>query len=132
MKTRKSSATRSRKWGDLYEFKSRPTFKQGVLPTTRHVLEILINEPNWRQKTASTTVAEELVNLWSHSNVYSISTAGVISRIENIVKIFCKIDSVSKRRRNGSTFKENVKHFMENVDTLFDIFCKDNSQRRKL
>ena len=56
----------------------------------------------------------------------------VISRIEKLIKHFLKIDSVPKSRRNGSAFKRNVKHFMENVDTLFDIFCKNNSQRRKL
>ena len=56
----------------------------------------------------------------------------MISPIEKLVKNFSKINSVSKSKRNGSAFKRNVIHFMENVNTLFDIFCKNNSQRRKL
>ena len=55
-----------------------------------------------------------------------------ISRIERLVKDFLKIDSVPKSRRNGSAFKRNVEYFMVNVDTLFDIFYKNNSQRRRL
>ena len=61
MIARKPLGTRSRKCGDLYEFKSRQTFYEDVLPTTRDILKRLFYEPSWRQKTAATTVAEELV-----------------------------------------------------------------------
>ena len=53
MKTRKNFEGMSRKCVDLYEFKDQPTFKHGILPTTRDVLELLIYEPNWGQKRGS-------------------------------------------------------------------------------
>ena len=55
----------------------------------------------------------------------------MISRTEKLVENFRKIDSVPKSRRNGSTFK-NVKHFMKNVDWLFDLFLQKNSHHRRL
>ena len=90
MITRKPLRTRSRKCGDLYKFKSRQTFKQDAFPTTKDILERLFCEPNWRQRIAATNVAEELVCIWRHCNVYSISIPGVIPQIEKLFKNFSR------------------------------------------
>ena len=91
MTTRKCLKTRSCKCGDLYEFRSQKIFELGVLPTTRDVLERLFYEPNYKQRVAATTVAEELMKLWSRCNVYHISISGVISRMKSWSRIFAKL-----------------------------------------
>lgn len=125
MLTRKA-ATRICKCEGQYEFKSSDSLPKGILPTKRDVLQRLLHEKNWRTRPAATTVATELVELWTLCNVYSISVDGVVSRIQKLVKDFRKIDYQPKQIKKGATL------FQKNVKDLFDIFCSDQKQRRKV
>ena len=135
MLTRKA-ATRVCERQGKYSFKSTASFPQGVLPTKRDVLQRLLHERNWRTTSAAVTVANELSGRWIHCNVYCISINGIVSRIQTVVKDFRKIESQPKKGKKGATtsatFENDMKKFLSDIEELFDVFCNDKKQLRKL
>ena len=54
-------------------------------------------------------------------------------RILTLVKDFRQFESQPKKGINTSaTFNYNMTEFLHDIEKLFDIFCSDQKQRRKL
>ena len=57
-------------------------------------------------------------------------------KILTLVKDFRQIESQSKKGKKGfntsATFNYNMTEFLRYIEELFDIFCNDQKQRRKL
>ena len=57
-------------------------------------------------------------------------------RILTLVKDFRRIEFKPKKRKKGfntsAAFNYNMTEFLRDIDKLFDIFCNDQKQRRKL
>ena len=135
MLTRKA-VTRFSDRQEKYLFKSCDSFPNGVLPTKRDVLQRLLHERNWRTRAAAVIVANELYERWTHCNVYCISVDGIVFKILTLVKDFRQIESQTKKGKKGfntsATFNYNMTEFLRDIEELFDIFCNDQKQRRKL
>ena len=106
-----------------HTFKSMKEFPPGVLPTNREVICRVLNEEKFLQYEAAHTVAEKLVQLCICCNVYTISTARVGSKIQQLMKEFSNLDRYLKTKR-GTTFLQKEATFMEKRESLFDIFCE--------
>ena len=114
-----------------HEFKSLQQFPPGFLPTTKQVICRVLNEVNFLKSEAANTVAQELVQLWTWCNVYTISISSVVRKIQELIKEFSTLDRYPKAKR-GTTFLKKEAIFVEKLDHLFDIFCEDKRQRRIL
>ena len=61
---------------------------------------------------------------------------GIVFRILTLVKDFRQIESQPKKGKKGfdtsATFNYNMTEFLRDIEELFDIFCNDQKQRRKL
>ena len=129
---RRKAATRICKSEGFYEFTSKDSFTKNILPTKRDVLQRMLHESHWQTKVAYEVVAQELVDVWVFCNVYHVSANAVALRLETLAKSFKKLHSQPKNRRKSDNYSKLVANFMADVDNLFDIFCKDDLQRRKL
>ena len=132
MLTRRRAATRVCKSEGFYEFTSKDGFVRDVLPTKRDVLQRLLHEDCWQTRAAREVVAQELVDVWVFCNVYPVSVKAVALRLETLAKSFKKLHSQPKNRRKNDNYSNLVANFMADINDLFDIFCKDNQQRRKV
>lgn len=131
MHTRRSSTTRIRELPGRYKFISKEKFPdKGMLPTKREVLQRMLHEENWRTKNAADAVAEELRAHWLWCNIYPISEPRIAQRLMELVKKFNFVDNYSVKKM-GPAFERHLSDFLEDVDDLFDIFCRDDMQRRK-
>ena len=114
-----------------HEFKSLQQFPPDFLPTTKQVICRVLNEANFLKSEAANAVAQELVQLWTCCNVYTISISSVVRKIQELIKEFSNLDRYPKAKR-GTTFLKREAIFEEKLDYLFDIFCEDKRQRRIL
>ena len=131
MHTRRSSTTRIRELPGRYKFISKEKFPdKGMLPTKREVLQRMLHEENWRTNNAADAVAEELRAHWLWCNIYPISEPRIAQRLMELVKKFNFVDNYSVKKM-GPAFERHLSDFLEDVDDLFDIFFRDDMQRRK-
>ena len=114
-----------------HEFKSLLQFPPGFLSTTKQMICRVLNEVNFLKSEAANTVAQELVQLWTWCNAYTISISSVIRKIQESIKEFSNLDRYPNAKR-GTTFLKREAIFVEKLDYLFDIFCEDKRQRRIL
>ena len=77
-------------------------------------------------------MAQELIDVWVFCNVYPIDINSVTRRLERLAKSFKKLNAYPKSRRKGDNYKQLVENFLAETGNLFDIFCADDLQRRKL
>ena len=95
-------------------------------------MQRLLYERNWRTRPAAVIVANELYERWIHCNVYCINVDGIVLWIL-FVKDFQQIESQPKKGfYTSATFIYNTTEFLRDIKELFDIFCNDQKQRRKL
>ena len=73
-----------------HELKSLLQF--GFLPTTMQVMCRVVNEDNFLKSKAANTVAQDLFQLWTWCNVYTISTSCVVSKVQELVRGFSNLD----------------------------------------
>ena len=66
--------------------------------------------------------------------MYCLSVSAISWRISKLVDELnsAKLIRFQKKRRSGSTFEQKAKLFLETTGKLFDIYCNDKNQRRKL
>ena len=105
-----------------HTFKSIKEFPPGVSPRNREVICQVLNEEKILQYEAAHTVAEEFVQLWIWCNVYTISTARVGSKLQQL-KEFRIFDRYPKTKR-GATFLQKEATFMEKVESFFIFSVK--------
>ena len=99
-------------------------------------MQRLLHERNWQTIAAAVIVANELYERWIHCNVCCTSVDGIVLRILTLVKDFRQIESQPKKGKKefntSATFNYNMMEFLRDIEELFDIFCNDQKQRRKL
>ena len=85
---------------------------------------------------AAVIFANELYERWIHCNVCCISVDCIVFRILTLVKDFRQTESQPKKRKEGfntsATFNYDMTESLHDIEELFDIFCNDQKQRRKL
>ena len=113
-------------------FSSIETFTGGFLPTKKQIIQRILYENKFRKWMAATKVAKELVELWIHCNVYPLSEYVVAKKVHDLTSNFCKLLYYDKSRLNSSGFLCKKVKFMEDMNVLFDIYCKNSEQRFKL
>ena len=106
-----------------HEFKSFQQFPTGFLPTTKQVICRVLNEVNFLKSEAANTVAQELVQLWTGCNVYTISISSVVRKIQELIKEFSNLDRYPKAKP-GTTFLKREAIFVENWITYLISFVK--------
>lgn len=135
MDTRKSKSNTKVLYRDkdhVHSFTSSESFSHGILPTKKHVIERIMHFKNFRTDEVANEVAKELHARWMWCNVYPLHFLTISKKIQDLVKLFSTLDRWPKVKRNGDSFKTKVDNFMEDADVLFDVFCSDDKQRRKL
>ena len=131
METRNQTIKVTKTLHSGHEFKSWRQFPPGYLPTIKQVICRILNEDNFLKYEVANIVAQELVQLWTWSNVYTISTSSVVRKIQELMKEFSNLDRYP-RAKQGTTFFKKEASFVEKSDDLFDIFYEDRKQRRNL
>ena len=106
-----------------HEFKSVQQFPPGFLPTTKQVICRVLNEVNFLKSEAANTVAQELVQLWTWCNVYTISISSVVRKIQELIKEFSNLDRYPTAKR-GTRFLKEEAIFVEKLDTYLIAFVK--------
>ena len=114
-----------------HTFTSRDSFPPGVLPTKRQVIERILHLKNFRTETVANDIAEEIHDRWIWCNVYPVHKYTISKKVQNLVASFSSLDRWTKSRR-GNTFLQRESEFMQTIDSLFDVFCVDDQQRKNL
>ena len=130
MLTKASSIARNFTLELWYKFQSINQFPDGVL-TKRDVLQRLLHEDNWHTKNAVQTVSNELFDIWIQSNVYPISLQAISQRIFKLANEFQKIQHYPTTKK-GAAFEKRVNDLTKNIDELYNVFNKNEQQRKKL
>ena len=94
-------------------------------------MQRLLQEDNWHTKNAVQTVSNQLFDIWIQSNVYPISLQAISRRIFKLANEFQKIQHYPTTKK-GAAFEKRVDDFTKNIDELYDVFNKNEQQRKKL
>ena len=113
-------------------FVSINSFPPDTLPTKMQVVQRMLCEKNYRTFTTAKKIAKELIDLWVKCNVYPKSEIFVGQFIANVMDDFSKLLRYPKSKIKHAAFSTKRDMFLKNIDQLFDIFCEENTQRRKL
>ena len=65
-------------------------FPEQVLPTNKDVVERMLAEKSFLQRSTALTIAKELTDRWVWCNVYHISTERVCTKIQELVNNFSR------------------------------------------
>ena len=114
-----------------YTFTGSKSFPSGILPTKCQVLERIIQFKNFRTVDVANDVAKEIHDRWVWCNVYPLHYLTVSKKVQALVVAFSKLDRYPKKKR-GASFLEKEAEFLSDIDKLFDVFCNDNEERRRL
>lgn len=130
METRRS-ASNTKVLHSGHSFTSIESFPPGILPTKRQVIERILHWKNFRTEDAARAIAKELHDRWIWCNVYPLQMGTITKKIQAIVTLFSSLDRWSKKKR-GDTFLDRESQFMQDADQLFNVYCSDAEQRRKM
>ena len=114
-----------------YTFTGSKSFPSGILSTKCQVLERIIQFKNFRTVDVANDVAKEIHDRWVWCNVYLLHYLTISKKVQALVVAFSKLDRYPKKKR-GASFLEKEAEFLSDIDKLFDVFCNDNEQRRRL
>ena len=129
--TTKRSASNVKVLHSAYTFTGSKSFPSGILPTKCQVLERIIQFENFRTVDVANDVAKEIHDRWVWCNVYPLHYLTISKKVQALVVAFSKLDRYPKKKR-GASFLEKEAEFLSDIDKLFDVFCNDNDQRRRL
>lgn len=113
-------------------FISIKSFSLDTLPTKMQVVQRMLYEKNYRTYASAKKIASELIDLWVKCNVYTKSEIFVANFIANVMDEFSKLLRYPKSKIKHAAFGTKKDNFLKNIDQLFDIFCDQTTQRRKL
>ena len=129
--TTRRSASNVKVLHNGYTFTGSKSFPFGILPTKCQVLERIIQFQNFRTVDVANDVAKEIHDRWVWCNVYPLHYLTISKKVQALVVAFSKLDRYPKKKR-GASFLEKEAEFLSDIDKLFDVFCNDNEQRRRL
>ena len=121
------------------DYIDRDTFKSGLLPTGKEVIEMVnfVLRPKGKGYTQKTKkeafqwVAEALVEHWVWCNLYPKNLQGVCKQIEKLFTTFQGLIRTSKAKQTEKWLKKWVVPFQEKLTLAFDISSKDEAFTRK-
>ena len=113
-------------------FTSISHFDDGYLPTKKDVIERVLHEKNYRTLATAKNIASELISVWIKCNVYTKSILVVTQRIYDVMAKFSEIMRYPKSRRKSTSFIKKKLEITKDLNQLFDIFCEDKVQRKKI
>ena len=108
-----------------YTFTGSKSFPSGILPT-----KCQVQFENFRTVDVANDVAKEIHDRWVWCNIYPLHYLTISKNVQALVVAFSKLDRYSKKKRGASLLKEA--EFLSDIDKLFDVFCNDNEQQRRL
>ena len=129
--TTRRSASKVKVLHSGYTFTGSKSFPSGILPTKCQVLERIIQFENFRTVDVANDVAKEIHDKWVWCNVYPLHYLTISKKVQALVVAFSKLDRYPKKIR-GASFLEKEAEFLSDIDKLFDVFCNDSEQRRRL
>lgn len=116
-------------------------FQKTKLPTTKEVIGRVYDVVSREKSTFShaiSVVANELSKHWTDRNVYPVSINTVIKRITHCIDGtgkepgYRKVKSISEEHRSIPSYVKHCDRLNVLLDTLFDVFCENQVQRKKL
>ena len=111
-------------------FKAVKLFPPGELPTKRHVIERMLDLPDFRTLSAAREVAKELHERWIWCNVYPQHHYTIATKIQQMMTTFSNVTRYP--RMNSEPYKKMESSFLQDMDQLFDVYCVDEQQRRQM
>ena len=114
--------------GEIFE--AVKLFPPGELPTKRHVIEQMLDLPDFRTLSAAREVAKELHERWIWCNVYPQHHYTIATKIQQMMTIFSNVTRYP--RKNSEPYKKMESSFLQDMDQLFDVYCVDEQQRRQM
>lgn len=117
---------------DTETFQGREEFEGGLLPTERHVIEMMIwglasrvGTLQVSVKEVAQLVAEILHDHWVWSNVYPKKLANISTQVENLYTEFKNLRQTRPERQTASWRTKRVMPFLERIKRGFDIGTND-------
>ena len=105
----------------------------GKLPTGKDVVQRVLYKKNPYTHATAYEVAQELIELWIWTNVYTINRVTVADKMYQLMDDFSYLNRFPKgKKRDGPSYQAKIQKFVLQTDKLFDIFCEDPAQRRAL
>ena len=114
--------------GEIFE--AVKLFPPGELPTKRHVIERMLDLPDFRTLSAAREVAKELHERWIWCNVYPQHHYTIATKIQQMMTTFSNVTQYP--RKNLEPYKKMESSFLQDMDQLFDVYCVDEQQRRQM
>jgi len=116
-----------------------PDFPNGVLPVKRVIIENMIylmrpqraGQSQRSKNDAAFLLSEMLQDHWIFCNIYTIAVRHIKAKIIQLYNDFTNLVQTRKNRRN-ERYNNRVRDFNASAVKLFDIFCEDESKRKKL
>ena len=117
-------------------------FKKHKLPTNREVIgriyDIVDKEINVSFPQAVSRIAQELYVHWTDRNVYPVSFKTIKNRVTQLLDGtskdpgYRKVKSIAESKRHTPSYSSHCRRLNGILDNLFDIFCEDKDQRKKM
>ena len=135
METR-SKAKKTLENCDYYESTE---FPQGILPTRKDIIQFMLyllrpkraGKVQRSKEDAAVMLAMLVQEHWLFCNLYTVTTVSIKKHILSLYNSFLTLMQTRKNRQNEN-FKKRACDFNLNCNLLFDIFCEDAIQRKKL
>lgn len=113
-------------------------FSPGVLPASRDIVQgmIYLLRPDRAGKHARTVedaarlLAYAVIEHWEYCSIYTIIIKHVHNKIKKIYEVF-KQNANTRVDRRTEKWKVNMDKYNQDMEKLFDIFCKDEDARLK-
>ena len=129
--------SKSKKTLQGVDFIENPELPPGQLPTKRNVIEVLLytlrpkraGQSQLKKQDAAAIVSSLVHEHWIFCNVYTVTTHTISNRIIKLYEQFMSLVQTRISRQNDS-FKAKASDFLDNVDTVFDVFCENERQRK--
>lgn len=132
----RSKARKSLREVDYVEL---PEFSSGILATKKEVIQNMLyllrpkraGQAQRSKDDAANILAELLQEHWLFCNLYTISTKSIRKHILKLYEDFTNLVQTRKLRQNAN-YQSKADLFNAEACKLFDIFCEDIVQRKKL
>ena len=112
-------------------FSGRENFTPRLLLTKRQALERIFHFRNFRSADAANDVASEIYDQWVWCNVCRLYRLIISKKLQSLVAAFSKLDRWLTKKC-GKSFLEKEAEYLSDVDELFEVFCDNAEQRRRL
>ena len=114
------------------QFTNIAQFSNNYLPVKKDIIQRMLSEKNYLTLRCAKHIANELIDVWIQCNVYTKNEITVSKMINNLMKQFSSVLRYDKTKTSNPGFIKKKCELLNGINELFDIFCEDRKQRRKL